>query len=113
MSLDVNIKYKAFECCGRDEEYADVHLNITHNLGRIASELGVYEMLWKNDGTKKCSEQIDQLIEAKDKLSSNIEYYHQFNSSNGWGTADNFEDFLGQVIYEMKLNPNAYIESHA
>ena len=44
MSLDIYLIPPRCEHCGERGEGYDA--NITHNLGRMASEAGIYEVLW-------------------------------------------------------------------
>jgi hypothetical protein len=83
--------------------------NITHNLGRMAEEAGIYTHLWRPeevDATKA-----GQLIEPLEKglalLKSNPIRFKRFNSPNGWGLYDNFVPFVEKYLTACRENPDA------
>ena len=85
--------------------------NITHNLGRIAVECGVYEACWQpeENGITHASQLIEPLTEAIAKLKGNPDYYKQFNPKNGWGDYDGFVKFLEQYLKACKESPEAMV----
>jgi hypothetical protein len=103
MSLDVYLtKVK------RTEVYES---NITHNLGGMASEAGIYMYLWK-------PEEIDihtaeQLIEPLEKglalLKSEPHRFKAFNPPNGWGNYENLVRFVEEYLESCKENPGAEV----
>lgn len=64
--------------------------NITHNLGKMASEAGIYEYLWRPDeiGVATAWELIQPLRKGLKKLVENRKHFEQFNPANGWGDYD-------------------------
>ena len=83
--------------------------NITHNLGKMAKEAGLYEALW-------CPEEsgywiAKQLIPVLDKglweLKMNPEKYEKFNAENGWGVYENLVDFVEEYLKACRLFPDA------
>lgn len=88
--------------------------NITHNLGKMAKEAGVYGAMWRPDEYSSqnvtCSDIKDDLYSGMVKLLQNKEYYEQFNPENGWGS---YEGLCNKVVelYVMCLkHPNAVIK---
>lgn len=103
MSLDVRLTRMAMTTV--------FDYNITHNLGAMAREAGVYKYLWRPEelNIKKASELIEPLEKGLNKLLSNPEYFKKFNPVNGWGNYDNLVEFLREYIKACKENKNAKI----
>ena len=81
--------------------------NITHNLGKMCTEvklyngMTLYDVLWcpdEQEGLKFARDISDLLSEGLDTLMNNPKHYKQFNPSNGWGNFDN----LCKFIYEYR-----------
>lgn len=85
--------------------------NITHNLGKMADEAGIYEALWRPEeiNIEKASELIPLLESALFDLKSRPEYYSKFNASNGWGLYENFVPFVENYLEACKKYPDALI----
>ena len=66
--------------------------NITHNLGRMAREAGIYEYLWRPEEVDimYAWQLIAPLEEGLQKLKAEPEKFKAFDSPNGWGTYDDF-----------------------
>jgi len=87
--------------------------NITHNLGIMASESGIYNACW-------CPNKIN-CYEAKDvipilesglkELKDCPEKFKKFNSSNGWGTYDAFIPWIENYLDTCKKYPTALIHT--
>ena len=103
MSLDVTLIKDG------EEVYS---ANITHNLGKMASEAGIYEALWRPEeiDAVRAEDIINLLGEGLVLLSSRPEYYQKFNSPNGWGTYINFLPWVERYLEACKQYPNALIE---
>jgi hypothetical protein len=97
------------------EVYSD---NITHNLGKMASAviLGngktLYDVLWKPDehGYTKASDILPMLREGMDELISFPDKYKVYNPENGWGSYENFVQFVYQYRSACIMNPDADLE---
>ena len=107
MSLDVSLMVKDSE-----EDECVYTANITHNLGGMAREAGIYQALW-HPGRLKI-EQAKDLIDIVEagliKLKERPEYYKKFNSSNGWGLYENFVPFVENYINALKKYQEARVE---
>lgn len=83
-------------------------LNITHNLGQMAIECGLYEFMWEAED-KVAFELISGLEKGIQELESNPGKYKEFNPSNGWGTYENLLACAKGLLEACKENPNATI----
>lgn len=86
--------------------------NITHNLGRMAREAGIYEALWRPEekGWKTAKDITRTLAEGLHKLKTNPAFFQQFNAPNGWGMYEHFVPFVEGYLEACKKYPDAEIE---
>ena len=130
MSLDVSlnrIKYVSYDMETFTPENEELYwANITHNLGKMADEAGIYEALWRPYRLHKNYKHFDiyedeidfeqsVTIYAKDivkivekglkKLIDKPDYYAKFNSPNGWGTYENFVPWIERYLEALKEYP--------
>jgi len=86
--------------------------NITHNLGKMAGEAGIYEHLWRPDeiGITVAKELIDPLRQGLHSLKSEPERYATFNPSNGWGDYDGLVLFVEDYLNACYQYPSATVE---
>ncbi len=86
--------------------------NITHNLGKMATEAGIYQLLWHGDedGIKTAGQMIPQLQAGLAMLKSNPNHFKKFNSSNGWGVYENFVGFVEDILQGCIENPDADVK---
>jgi len=112
MSLDVAL-YEKFDQ-EENESYEAYTANITHNLGKMAKEAGIYKALWrpKEINITKASELIDLLEKGLTDLKAKPEHYKQFNSPNGWGMYEHFIPFIEKYLEACKIYPDATIEAY-
>jgi hypothetical protein len=107
--------------------------NITHNLGEMADEAGLYEALWRPYRLKEgynvpeddyeverefesnCVIQAKEIIPILEKglkeLVSHPEKYKKFNPSNGWGSYESLIKFTKAYLLACIANPEAEIET--
>lgn len=87
--------------------------NITHNLGEMATEAGIYEALWHPDenGYKTAADITPILEKGLKDLRDRPDHYEQFNSPNGWGMYEHFVPFVEAVLDACIGNPDAEIET--
>lgn len=95
-----------------DGETEVFHANITHNLGTMAANAGIYKCLWRPDenGISIASELINPLTAGLQRLQDNPEKFKQFNPSNGWGTYEGLISFIEDYLAACKEYPEAKIE---
>lgn len=86
--------------------------NITHNLNKMASEAGVYKVLWRPEEIEvEFAAQVVQILqEGLCRLVSNPAYFKQFNAANGWGLYEHFVPFCIEVLEACQVNPDAIVE---
>lgn len=86
--------------------------NITHNLGEMAAEAGIYDALWRPDehGYQKAEQIIPALRAGLALLESDPERFKKFNSPNGWGMYEHFVPFVRAVLEACEEYPDADIE---
>ncbi len=140
MSLDINFMYPIDTYGDTDREYVDIsdiwhdeqidcHLNITHNVGEMASHVvndnhTLYDLLWRpyrlynieEDSDESYSfmpkaSELETAIEVCiDKMIENKEDLLQYNPHNGWGSYDSLLAFAKKYLRCIKRYPNAMIE---
>lgn len=101
MSLDVMLT-----AVGQTEVYSS---NITHNLGKMAREAGIYEHLWRPEeiGVAKAAQLIKPLEEGLELLKREREHFEKFNAPNGWGMYEHFVPFVERYLEACRENPDA------
>ena len=138
MSLDVSLvrkKWTSYDA-GKTltEETEEVYgANITHNLGDMAEEAGIYEALWRphrmidgydipeDDYEDECEYEDSVTILAKDiisKLEEGLkdlkdrpEHFKKMDSPNGWGLYVNFVPFVEKYLKACKEYPEAIVKT--
>ena len=111
MSLDISlVTPKCPTCCRSDEIWS---ANITHNLNRMASVAGIYEVLWRPEevGIKKAKDVIEPLEEGIKKMEEDPEKYSKHNAPNGWGTYKVFLPWLKRYLAACRAYPEAEVET--
>ena len=85
--------------------------NITHNLNKMAEAAGIYEALWRPEeiGITQAGQLIEPLSIGLEKLKADPMYYSQFNAVNGWGTYENFVQFVEKYLEACQANPDAQV----
>ena len=94
--------------------------NITHNLGRMASEvkldngLTLYNILWRPDECdpplQKASDIAELLDEALGILIQEKDSLKQYNPENGWGNYYGLFELVHEYRNAARAEPNADIE---
>ena len=95
------------------EDDEDVyHANITHNLGKMADEAGIYYALWRPEeiGKTTASEIIELLEAGLSDLKARPDYFKKFNSPNGWGMYEHFVPFVEEYLEACKAYHDSIIE---
>lgn len=85
--------------------------NITHNLGEMANEAGIYIHLWrpKEIGITKAKELIAPLTKGLADMKARPEHYEQFNAPNGWGLYKHFVPWIEEYLEAAKEYPDTNI----
>lgn len=104
MSLNFSIRYPAM---------TSDDFNITHNLGKMAAEAGIYECLWKpGEHGYKTAADITPILEAGLRdLRARPEYFRQFDADNGWGLYEHFVPWVADVLESCHKHPQGEIEA--
>lgn len=85
--------------------------NITHNLGKMASEAGVYQSLWRPEELRftRAEQLIEPLTRGLAHLRGDPEHFKQFNPENGWGNYEGLVEFVQEYLIACIRYPNAEI----
>ena len=85
--------------------------NITHNLGAMAREAGIYQHLWRPEELeiKLAGDLIGPLSAGLELLKANPERFEKHNSPNGWGLYEHFVPFVENYLDACIANPDAEI----
>lgn len=86
--------------------------NITHNLGEMAEEAGIYKHLWRPEeiGITKAEQLILPLRAGIGRMEANPERFKKFNAPNGWGMYEHFMPWLHKYLEACEQYPDATIE---
>ena len=85
--------------------------NITHNLGRMAREAGIYKHLWRPSeiDIEIAAQLIKPLRKGLELLKSDPDRFRQFNPENGWGDYDGFVMFVQNYLNACENYPQASV----
>lgn len=84
----------------QDTEESEVYsANITHNLGRMAEEAGIYRVLWRPE----------EIGIEKAWLKRRPDHFKAFNPSNGWGSYEGLCSFVGDYLAACEQYPAATV----
>jgi hypothetical protein len=107
------------------------YVNITHNLGKMAKEAGIYEALWRPymlkenyvpaedyDEERKYEDSVETrayeiipiLEKGLESMKATPEYYKTFDSPNGWGLYEHFLPFVEGYLAACKQYPEAIVD---
>lgn len=86
--------------------------NITHNLGVMAREAGIYEALWRPEeiGISTAGQLIQLLTDGLAQLKADEPRFSKFNSPNGWGLYRHLVSFVEKYLEACIENPDAIVE---
>jgi hypothetical protein len=104
MSLDVTL---SCEHCGSSLFDA----NITHNLGGMALDAGIYEPLWRPEeiGVKRAHKLIEPLRAGLALLRSDPERFERLEPENKWGTYADFVPWVEEYLAACERYPLAEV----
>lgn len=85
--------------------------NMTHNLGKMAVEAGIYHCVWRPDenGITAASQIVEPLRKGIERLKADPVHFKQFSASNGWGTYDQFIPWLIEYLNACETYPDAEV----
>lgn len=85
--------------------------NITHNLGAMAREAGLYIALWRPDeaGYVFAADLVSPLTEGLALLKGDPERFKAFNPENGWGSYEGLVEFTADYLAACIANPGATV----
>jgi hypothetical protein len=86
--------------------------NITHNLGEMAEEAGIYDCLWhpENINAVYAKDIIEPLKKGIELMKLDPKRFIKFEPENGWGTYDNFMPWLEKYLEACIENPDSKIK---
>ena len=87
--------------------------NITHNLGQMAREAGIYECLWRPDehGMTHARQIIEPLAAGVALLATHKRRFEAFNSPNGWGIWAHFVPVCMDYLQACRDFPDALVHA--
>ena len=87
--------------------------NITHNLGKMASEAGIYKCLWRpeENGYTKASQCIKPLQDGLVALVADPDGFRKYDSPNGWGLYIHFVPFVFAELMACIEYPDADVRA--
>ena len=85
--------------------------NITHNLGTMAHEAGVYTACWRPEemGATKAAQLVAPLRAGLAALRADPERFKAFNPENGWGDYGGLVAFVAEYLAACEQYPDADI----
>ncbi len=85
--------------------------NITHNLGKMATEAGIHEALWRPEeiGVSTAAQLIPLLEIGLEKMKSDPEKFIALEPWNKWGAYNVFVPWIEEYLKACKENPDAEI----
>lgn len=103
MSLDISLE--------ATEPHTVYEANITHNLGKMASEAGIYYAVWRPDevGIKVAGQLIPLLEMALKQMKTDPIRFKKFDSPNGWGLYEHFVPWIENLLTACQRYPHASI----
>ena len=111
MSLDIHLTANHCPVCKRGGEVFAA--NITHNLGGMASEAGIYGVVWRpeENGIEKAGQLLVPLRKAIAEMEADPERFKAYNADNGWGLYRDFLPWLRKLLSACEEYPNAAVEA--
>ena len=110
MSLDVTLTSPRCPTCGHPE-YEYFSANITHNLGKMAEEAGVYKACWRPEevGITKAAQLIEPLRNGIAQMKADPARFEKHNAPNGWGLYEHFLPWLERYLAACEEHPEAEV----
>lgn len=85
--------------------------NVTHNLGSMAQEAGVYEACWRPEeiGITHAKQLIEPLRKAIVDMKASPSRFHEHDPPNGWGSYESFLAWLERYLVACEEYPEARV----
>lgn len=85
--------------------------NITHNLGAMAEEAGIYKHLWRPEeiGITKAAQLVEPLRAGLALMKSDPPRFEKHDSANGWGLYEHFVPWVEAYLAACEENPTANV----
>lgn len=85
--------------------------NITHNLGAMADEAGIYKACWRPEeiGITTAGQLIEPLRNGIAQMKADPGRFEKHNSPNGWGSYKIFLPWLERYLDACEKNPDARV----
>ena len=111
MSLDFYMINNRCPTCKRGEVVYE--RNITHNLGSMAKEAGIYDVLWRPEesGVKRAADMIPALEAGIAAMEADPARFRAMSPTNLWGTYDGLLDFARRALGNARAFPDAEVEA--
>jgi hypothetical protein len=113
MGLDISL-YMEVDTGGSEPYGAELYeASITHNLGKMATEAGIYEALWRpgEHGFERAGDIVEILEKGLRDMESRPDHFRKFNPPNGWGTYEGFLPWVREYLDACKKHPKAKIDA--
>ena len=89
--------------------------NITHNLGKMADEAGIYTHLWHPENLPyqpvKAHELVAPIEAGLALMKAEPERFKKHNSPNGWGLYEHFIPWIERYLAALKESPEADVHT--
>lgn len=108
MSLDIYLKAKACEHCGRGDETV-WQRNITYNLSTMWHLAGVpFDRGIEGMPAKELEPALRRSLEM---LRAEPDEYRRLNPANGWGSYEGLVEAVESMLYAVGAYPDAIVET--
>jgi hypothetical protein len=87
--------------------------NITHNLGKMAAQVDLYEVLWRPEelDIETATQLVEPLRVGLQRLLAERDALEQFNPENGWGNYDGLVRFTAGYLAACEEHPSAKVST--
>jgi hypothetical protein len=87
--------------------------NVTHNLGRMAGEAGIYQHLWRPEelGITTAKQLVEPLKAGLELLRAEPDRFKALNPENGWGDYDGLVRFVTGYLMACEDYPDATVRA--
>ena len=85
--------------------------NITHNLGAMAEEAGIYGIVWRpeENGIERAEQLIEPLRSAIKEMKSDPVRFKKHDAPNGWGLYEHFLPWLEKYPAACEEYPDSTV----